>query len=117
MSKPNEYVADLLKKLREDISQIKHRLFTEKPKSESDSTRSPRQYVIDAVQKNTESEEKEDGTIRATLHLPEAIRVQTKTDDSGTNPGTDGTNPISNASGWPTFFHTLLVTSNLASPI
>jgi hypothetical protein len=79
MSKPNEYITDLLHKLREDISQIKHRLFTEKPKPQSSET--PPHYAINAVHKDGKPSEEDNNAIRATLKLPETIRIDAKTEE------------------------------------
>ena len=82
MTKPNDYVTDLFKKLREDISGIKHKLFAEKPTLES--AEMPRQYSIRAVHEDRHSRKNIEGSeqmVRAMLHLPEAIRVEAKTEE------------------------------------
>jgi hypothetical protein len=82
MSKPYEYVTDLFQKLREDIAQIKNRLFTEKPKLES--SERP-EYSIDTVHKNSkpekEAKEPQGPVIRARLNLPETIAVKAETQE------------------------------------
>ena len=77
MNKPYEYVTDLFQKIREDISEIKHKLFIDKAKSESVDT--PRQYAINAVQKHPQPDEEHSNVVRATLNLPESIHIETKT--------------------------------------
>jgi hypothetical protein len=78
MSKPSDYVAEMLHKLREDISGIKHRLFTEK--STSASIEVPH-YTIDAKHEDGQSREKDDKAIRATLNLPPTIRIDAQTEE------------------------------------
>jgi hypothetical protein len=84
MNKPSEYVMDLFKKIREDISEIKHRLFTEKPKSESESTQ-PVEYSIDTVHKNPNADKEtavaQTTIVRARLNLPETINVKAETEE------------------------------------
>jgi hypothetical protein len=83
MSKPYEYVTDLFNKLRADIAEIKRRLFVEKPKAES-SADAPRQYSIEAVHADHHAREKADGpeqVVRATLRLPETLRVKAETEE------------------------------------
>jgi hypothetical protein len=83
MAKANEYVTDLLKKIREDISEIKRKLFTEKPKLEA--AQAPPQYSIDAVHKNSDTNKEETPSerpiIRARINLPEAITVKAETEE------------------------------------
>lgn len=79
MNKPSDYIAEMFHKLREDISDIKHRLFTEKPKLESVETQP--HYAIDAVYKDNQSSEKDDKAIRTTLNLPKSIYVDAKTEE------------------------------------
>jgi hypothetical protein len=82
MNKPSEYVTDLFRRLHEDISEIKHRLFTEKPKPES--TNRPTEYSIDAGHVNQKSSEKTadpEFVVRARLNLPEAISVKAETEE------------------------------------
>jgi hypothetical protein len=80
MSKPNEYITDLFHKLRDDISWIRQKLFTEKPKLESADT--PKEYAIDAVHTDNNANCKaydSEAVIRATLNMPKAIRVEAET--------------------------------------
>src|SRR5581483_969504 len=79
MNKPSEYITDLFHKLREDISAIKHRLFTEKPRVESSENR--RHYVIDAVHKGDIRNEENTQAIRATLNLPPTIHIDAQTEE------------------------------------
>jgi hypothetical protein len=87
MNKPSDYTSDMFKKLREDISWIKHKLFTEtSPKPES--ITAPEQYSINAVQ--TDNNSKHEGNnpktiIRATLNMPKAIRVEAETNEREKN--------------------------------
>ena len=75
----SDYVTEMFHKSREDISGIKHRLFTDKPESEY--TEVQPHYEIDAIHEDSQSHEKDDKTIRATLNLPPAIRVDAKTEE------------------------------------
>jgi hypothetical protein len=83
MSKPYEYVTDLFHKIREDLTQIKHRLFTEKPKLES--SEHPLEYSIDAIHKRNDTEKEtappQGPMIRARLNLPETIAVKAETEE------------------------------------
>jgi hypothetical protein len=79
MNKPSEYVTDLFHKLRDDISWLKHKLFTDKPKLES--AESPRHYTINAIHKDIDSDQEDDKSIQATLILPPAIRVYAETEE------------------------------------
>jgi hypothetical protein len=79
MKKPGDYVTEMFHKLREDISEIKHKLFTEKPKLESVEIQP--HYTIDAIYKDEQSHDKDDKAIRATLNLPPSIRVDAKTEE------------------------------------
>jgi hypothetical protein len=79
MQKPNEYIIELFHKLREDISWIKNRLFTEQ--AEEQATETSPEYTIDAVHKRDKPDDKERSSIRATLNLPEAIRIEAKTEE------------------------------------
>jgi hypothetical protein len=81
MNKPYEYFTDLAKKIREEIAELKHKLFAEKPKSETASTDSPRHYTINAIHKNEQSEQENDESVIATLNLPPAIRVDAQTEE------------------------------------
>jgi len=83
MTKPYEYVTDLFQKIREDISHIKHRLFTDEPKLQS--SEKPLEYFIDATHVNSDSH-KEAGppqgpVIHARLNLPETIGVKAATEE------------------------------------
>jgi len=83
MTKPYEYVTDLFQKIHSDISEIKHKLFTEKPKLES--AKRPAEYSIDAVQTSPDADKETAVTqstmIRARLNLPETIRVKAETEE------------------------------------
>jgi hypothetical protein len=80
MTKPNEYITDLFHKLRDDISWIKQKLFTEKPKLESSDT--PKEYVVNAIHTDDNADGKTDDSktiVRATLNMPKAIRIEAET--------------------------------------
>ena len=83
MSNPYEYVTDLFHKIREDIAQLKHKLFIDKPKLES--TKKPPEYSIDAIHINSESSEEskppQEPVIYARLNLPKTISVTAETEE------------------------------------
>jgi|GEM_PF-3526849 hypothetical protein len=82
MAKPNEYITDLFKKIREEISEIKHKLFVAKPKLESSAQ--PLEYSIEAVHENGEARKEPEGTksgIVIRVNLPKTIDVKAETEE------------------------------------
>ena len=79
MNRPYEYITDLFHKLREDISAIKHRLFTEKPKQEASADR-PRHYTINAATPQIQTPTKKMGNPYELLSIfPPTISIDAQT--------------------------------------
>jgi hypothetical protein len=79
MNKPTDYITEMFHKLREDISGIKHKLFTEKAKLESIEAKPS--YTIDTIHKDEQPNYEDDKAIRAVLKLPESIHIDAKTEE------------------------------------